>query len=209
MSQPDVRLRTYLRTFSTDVLTLMSGALSVPFALAALWVSGRGQRILWACLTTLSVIFASYRVWRTDRIELSGQLEALRSNLENTLAEKDREIAKRDKTIQALTEKPKRSTAEQYHYNVAKDALLRLGPNAGVALRHLRTHGTLTFGTYYPVLPLGVRGDELIMTYIALVTAGLVSQHDGKPGSGERTFAIAPTMISVLDDLLFDSGSPR
>jgi len=103
-------------------------------------------------------------------------------------------------------DKPKRTKAEQYHYENAVKALHELGSGAAVALRHLKTHGTLTFGTYYPLLPSGMSGDQAFGIYNTCVARGLVTQLE-KPGSGERTFAIAPTMNDVLDELLYATPS--
>src|SRR5690349_5925072 len=64
---PDTRFRIYLKAFFGDTLTGMSGPLSVPFALAALFVSSHGQKVLYGCLAALCALFASYRVWRNER----------------------------------------------------------------------------------------------------------------------------------------------
>lgn len=203
MADPDVRIRTFLKMFSSDLLTRMSGSLSVPFATIALWVSGRGQKIIWGCLTALSVIIASYGVWRRERVVAGDRLVTLKSDFEEVIARKDDEIAQRDRTIEELSSKPKRSAAEQRRYEIAESALVRLGPNAGTALRHLMTNGSLTFGFYNPALPPGIGGSELSAIYVAFAREGLVSQQDGKPGAGERTFAIAENMRDVLNDLLY------
>jgi len=60
-----------------------------------------------------------------------------------------------------------------------------------------------TFGTYFPELPPGMHGDELLRIYNACLGEGLVTKQE-KHGSGERTFEIAPTMNSVLDELLYE-----
>jgi hypothetical protein len=46
----------------------MSGPLSVPFAALALWVSSSSQKILFGCLAAVCAVFASYRVWRVERV---------------------------------------------------------------------------------------------------------------------------------------------
>lgn len=74
MPAPDTRFRTYLRAFFTDLLTGMSGPLSVPFVIAALWVSSRTQKTLYASLAVVCAMFASYRVWQKDRRGASAQL---------------------------------------------------------------------------------------------------------------------------------------
>jgi hypothetical protein len=160
--QPDTSLTTYLGAFLSDWATGMSGPLSVPFTAMAVWSTQPIQKMLWGCLAILSLVFASYRVWRKERIQASARLDAIKSAAEERIARKDAEIANRDQKIQALTEKPKRSAAEQHHFETARKALQELGPTAEAALRHLRTHEALTFGTYNPVLPAGMRGDQLL-----------------------------------------------
>jgi len=48
-----------------------------------------------------------------------------------------------------------------------------------------------------------MHGDELLRIYNACLGEGLVTKQE-KHGSGERTFEIAPTMNSVLDELLYE-----
>jgi hypothetical protein len=89
MTAPDIRFRTYLKAFSTDMLTRMSGPLSVPFAVAALLVSSRTQKILYSCLAVVCAMFASYRVWRKERLNSSSQVaekDSLLSALRDQMA---------------------------------------------------------------------------------------------------------------------------
>jgi hypothetical protein len=92
MLTPDTRFRTYLKAFFTDLLTGMSGPLSVPFVIAALWVSSRTQKTLYASLAVVCAMFASYRVWRKDRRDTSAQL-----------VEKDSELAELNDRVVSLT----------------------------------------------------------------------------------------------------------
>ena len=110
MPDPDTRFLTYLKAFSTDMLTRMSGPLSVPFAAFALWASSRTQKVLWGCLAVLCAVFASYRVWRNERKCAGSQLEAVSSakaqEIESLRLAKDEEIdslnANKDQEIEAL-----------------------------------------------------------------------------------------------------------
>jgi hypothetical protein len=111
-------------------------------------------------------------------------------------------IAERDRTIREST--AQRTQAEQYHYDKAKAFLQKFGPSFVIALRHLKTHKRLTFGTYPPVLPHGMPPQEFQRICITCLCEGLVCKGE-KVGSGEQTFEIAPTMEWVLDDLLYDS----
>ncbi len=107
----------------------------------------------------------------------------------------------------ALAEKPQRTSAQQHHYETAQKALQKLGPNAVIALRHLKTHRTLIFGMYDPLLPAGMNHEQAMSTYQSCAAEGLVTQRDAlKPGTAERTFEIAPTMNEVLDELLYGTS---
>lgn len=59
----------YLRTFSGRVLALMSGSLSVPFALAALYLPNDWLRALFALLAILAVSGSSYTCGGTSESE--------------------------------------------------------------------------------------------------------------------------------------------
>jgi len=114
-------------------------------------------------------------------------------------------IAERDKTIRQITSTPQRTVAEQHHYDTAKRALQKLGPEAITALRHLKTHRTLKFGAYNPPLPTGMSGAYAIGFYDRCVSEGLVTRRDTLDrATSEATFEIAPTMDSVLDELLYE-----
>jgi hypothetical protein len=60
---PDLRFVAFLRAFGESWLTLMSGPLTVPFAIAALVLPGF-YKLLFAVLAVLCGVFSSYRVWR-------------------------------------------------------------------------------------------------------------------------------------------------
>jgi hypothetical protein len=80
-----------LRAFFTDMLTGMSGLLSVPFAALALWASGSGQEILYGLLALLCLLFASYRLWSKERVQSNA-----------LLAQKDLELNQKDSLITEL-----------------------------------------------------------------------------------------------------------
>lgn len=112
-------------------------------------------------------------------------------------------ISQKDDAIRSLNDRPKRTAAEQHHYEKAKAALDKLGTDAVKALRHLQTQGKLTFGFYNPqAIPEAMTGEQLHNVYRACAVEGLVSQQE-HTGSGERTFEIAPTMVNALNELLY------
>jgi hypothetical protein len=117
------------------------------------------------------------------------------------VAARDQTIEEQDEKIRSITE-PKRTPAEQHHYDTAKKTIERLGPSCVVALRHLKTHGRLIIGTFGSPLPPGIPRDDVIRIYDECFGAGLVTARDN-PSQGERMFEIAPTMNAVLDELLY------
>jgi hypothetical protein len=88
MPERDAGFRIYLKAFFEDTLTGMSGPLSVPFAVLALFVSSHGQKSLYASLTVFCAVFASYRVWRKDRMDSTQQIEVLKTQLSALLNRK-------------------------------------------------------------------------------------------------------------------------
>jgi len=64
VSSPDLGFIAFLRAFGQSWLTLMSGPLTVPFAIAALVLPGF-YKLLFGVLAVLCGVFSSYRVWRT------------------------------------------------------------------------------------------------------------------------------------------------
>jgi hypothetical protein len=99
---PDTRFSTYLKAFFSDMLTGMSGPLSVPFALLALWVSSHTQKLLYASLAVLCALFASYRVWRNERREASARLNNKIAEV-NSLTESLTAIQQRSKLRMTIT----------------------------------------------------------------------------------------------------------
>lgn len=59
----------YIRAFGHDWLTAMSGPVSVPFLIAATYFSGWSRALLLA-LGVTCIIFASFRVWKTQQAEI-------------------------------------------------------------------------------------------------------------------------------------------
>lgn len=152
--------------------------------------------ILWPYVG-LMVAFIAYQLLRVPKLLYTELQMASRSTEESLRAM----VTERDKTIR------ERTPAEQHHYDMAKKTLKQLGPSCVIALRHLKTHGRLTFGTYGPEIPIGIGRDDLLRIYNACVAAGLVTSRDN-PSQGERMFEIALTMNAVLDDLLYGNDSP-
>jgi hypothetical protein len=71
----------YLRAVFTEWQSGMSGALSVPFTAAAIWWTHRNERLIWIALAIASTLYASYRVWRRERLTRYHQIAELQSRL--------------------------------------------------------------------------------------------------------------------------------
>lgn len=65
---PDIRFVAFLRAFGETWLTKMSGPLTVPFAIAALFMSGY-PRLIFAVLAMAAAVFSSYHVWRRAKLD--------------------------------------------------------------------------------------------------------------------------------------------
>jgi hypothetical protein len=199
----DTRFRTYFKAFFSDILTGMSGPLSVPFVIAAFWSSGRVQKILYGVLAFVCATFASYRVWRKDRLAATAELDARKMSLNTIIAEQRHEIANRDEKIRLLTEKAKRTPAEQHDYDKLKKALEMFKQTGHVALRYIRSVGTVTFGQPYPpTLPSDLTPDKALWVYRHCATEGLLNSSPNT-GRTQETFSVPPKLEKIYDEVLF------
>jgi hypothetical protein len=73
--EPDTSFFAFLRAFGGSWLTLMSGPLTVPLVVLAFLVPGL-YKPLFAVLAIISGVFASYRVWRSERKRVAGSGQA-------------------------------------------------------------------------------------------------------------------------------------
>jgi hypothetical protein len=76
------RLLAFLKIYVSSVLTLMSGALSVPFTALGVWAGDTWARAVFLSLAFTGVLVAAYRIWAVEheRTEfLLGQLASLRN----------------------------------------------------------------------------------------------------------------------------------
>jgi hypothetical protein len=200
------RFRTDATPWARDNIVWGLIALIAPSILA--YASNRHTQIdlelirnaIWFYAASL-LIYVFVHLWRT-----AAKLDADRSATERRLLA---ELAYRDVTIVKLQTKPSRTPAEQHDYDVAVRALKEFGEPAIIALRHLRTHGTLTFGTFAPTLPLGLSLDRTLWAYNACRGDGLVTCQDNYPRQGDRTYHIAPTMGPILAELLYQAEEPQ
>lgn len=187
---PDTRFRTYLKAFFTDLLTGMSGPLSVPFAALALWVSNRGQKILFACLAVLCALFASYRVWNKERKDGAVQLA-------NLTGQKDAEIATLDARVAELSRNP---YSEELRL-VVEHVLEVMSADGHRVLRHLMTHEPVEVGRMLVTdIPLDQQHAQLGIA----MESGVVRHQTERHGSLMETFwIINPKFQKPLQDAIY------
>ena len=118
-------------------------------------------------------------------------------------------IDEQDQEIRRLTEAPKRSAAEQHHYDTAKKCIDRFGEKAILSLRHLRTCETFTVvspgmsnSSASTFLPSGVTLAEMDWALGACAGYGVVT-YAGRFKSTDRTYEIPESMKKALDELLY------
>jgi hypothetical protein len=101
-------LRSYCKAMGGTWFTVMSGPLSVPAAIAALWVASQTAKILLGLTAFACVWAAAYAVWKTERkklvdlqsasaertrkkLQLLNEISGLRSQMVNLRVEMDKD----------------------------------------------------------------------------------------------------------------------
>jgi hypothetical protein len=106
--------------------------------------------------------------------------------------------------IRAITDRPKRTTAEEHHYQIACAALKKIGPDAETVLQHLAIQGTLKFNNYDPPLPKGLPAMKVREILTLCVNEHLVTvDTSAQRGGFDYVYQIAPGMKAALDELLY------
>ena len=107
-----------------------------------------------------------------------------------------------------LEKKPKRTPAEQHHYEIALEAIKKHGERGKSVLRHLRNYGELVYGFTGPQPPPGMNGNELKSVLSELTGSHVVTMSERRSGSTtESVFRLAPGVQSAMDELLYRNNS--
>lgn len=116
---------------------------------------------------------------------------------------RDQMIKEREETIRTLREKPKRSAAEQHDYDKLKKALGMFKETGLIALRYIRSVGSITFGgAYSPTLPSGLTPEKALWVYRHCASEGLLNC-TANFGKTQEIFAVLPKMDKIFNDVLF------
>jgi cell division protein FtsB len=180
---------------------ILWGAVVVVLPPVFVFLRDRHAQIDWTVIRATLVLysFALPLYFAVHLIRTPKKLDQERNAREANMRQ---EIAARDETIKqknAELEKPKYTAAEQHDYETARKALKTLGQKGLIALRHIRRHDSLTFGTYPPVLPPGLNSNHTLWVFNHCASEGVLTCN----GTHERTYAVAPKMEKILDDLLY------
>ena len=152
-------------------------------------------------------VFASAKLLDEDRGVETTTLEAALMRQQSALAAETQRVSDLTAEVEGL-KKPKRTPAEEHQLAVARAGLDSFGEYAAECaipvLRHLMSHGVLTFGFYDPPLPQRMNAVDVRTTLLALVNLDLVTREQGlKPGTSADSFKIAPGMRAALEELLY------
>jgi hypothetical protein len=152
-----------------------------------------------------SMIYAAVHVCRVPK-KLDIERGAREAALIEGISDHKQTIKERDETIRSLSE-PKRTPAEQHAYDTLTKALEVTKETGLTALRHLKYHEKLAFGTYNPELPPGLTREQTLWVYNHCLSVGVVNR-SANLGYTEYTYSLSPNpaMTKALDELLFAEG---
>jgi hypothetical protein len=193
----------------TAVLVLL---LQIHYGVITSQIRPRIFSILWP-YGLLLLAFGIYHPARTpwlisnEHLDAIGALKRKLLELESRIAAPTETIQNKDDDIRALKQ-PKRSTAEQHGFDKTKKALTLLKEPGVIALRFLRSQGSLTFsfaGYVSAALPAGLSHQNALWVYRHCASEGILNSKKNL-GNTEETFAILPNMEKVLNELLFGDG---
>ncbi len=161
------------------------------------WPSVAATILPYVALIFLFILYQLLRVPRLLHEEQGASFATKETELHSV-------IKQRDQTILDL-QPPKRTPAEQHAYDTLKSALDTTKRDGLTALRHLKNHGTLTFGTYDPQLPVGMTRDQIFWVYNHCLSLGIVTR-TANLGHSEFTYSISPNpaMVKALDEALYE-----
>lgn len=82
MEKPQAGFRDFIRAFGDHWFNYMSGSLSVPAAMLALYVESPVAKLALWLTAAACIVLAAYLVWRTERLKVIQLEERLNGNLE-------------------------------------------------------------------------------------------------------------------------------
>lgn len=124
-----------------------------------------------------------------------------------TISRVESQLAVSENEVSLLRQRPKRTAAEEYHYQAAKAALRTVGEEAKEILRCLRNHGQIVDHPMTGISgsPQGISNDRLRQLLGVMQNNRLVTRRSVQVSAigQEDTWKIAEAMIAPLDELLY------
>ncbi len=154
------------------------------------WALIKNSLVFYAFALVLYVL--AYLLFIPKRLDT--EREAREQVLATTVAAREQTIQERDDAIRTIREKPKRSAAEQHDYDKLKKALGMFKETGLIALRFIRSVGSLTFGSAHsPTLPPGLTPDKALWVYRHCASEGLLNCTPNL-GKTQELFTVLPKM---------------
>jgi hypothetical protein len=187
----------------------MAGPASVLFTAFAVWTSNRVQKIGWYIFAVVCFVFASYRMWKTERESRQGDYEDLqRTHLEELDRLRDtqlREVGELKARIEVLQRKP-------YRQDLEDRTLLLLGQmntNGKRILREILRRERIEVGRHMLVeIPAEQQAAQVALAF----GRGIIQYDEVRSGTGAiiRTdMFINPQYRPVLEDALYREETQR
>jgi len=206
--QPDTRFSTYLKAFGGDWLSRMCGPLSVPFGIVAVWWAH--AKILFGCLAVVSLLVASFRVWRNERNnatkELESVLEKNKKELESILEKGTATIEGSQATISILRTEITELKRKPYDEELGKQAsvmISKMSDEGRALLRHLPANEPIEIGRRFSNdIAQGAQDTPLGIAY----ESGIVRHKIERAGSGmivSQNYVVNSEFRAALKDLLY------
>jgi len=165
------------------------------------------QKVCASLIGAAAIVAVTEFLWQLIRVPAK-----LSKEQHQEIAAKNLEIARAGETVKNLQNRlamPARSPADQYHYDLAKAALEKHGPDAKTILVHLKAHGEIVLcPSIVPQLPAGMNRSDAERLLRGLQSDGLLNekivQHPVFP---ESVWTIARVMEGPLDELLYANSN--
>jgi len=149
-------LMEFIRRFVGDWASLISGGLSVPFAILSVLSNSRYAKVSFAVLAVVGILIASYRLWAGERERLLSGQQALTEALREAIAKNQRQPCLRVHTYEGscftlITNTMNRNQLEGMHVNL--DLAIENCGNKGSTISRYDLYVSETDKTYEKIRP--------------------------------------------------------
>ena len=169
-------------------------------------IEGRVTRLLLivplvslASVTLFRLFLSPFLVYRNRDTEARGAENELRTMIKT----QKETIRQKEEAIRTLSEKNRNGAGRSNNYDKLNKALAMFKETGQIALRYIRSVGTLKFGGMYsPTLPSGLTPEKALWVYRHCATEGLLTCTPNL-GKTEETFSVPQQLDKIYDEVLF------